>query len=58
MNAFIEFNKGMLQMPPHWQAWVMLLLIFNLAIPLYYIKRLEAKGIETLAFHGGMGLGE
>ncbi len=43
MHAFIKFNKGMMRMPFHWQLWIMLLVTFNLLIPLFFLDRLEAQ---------------
>ena len=43
MRAFIKFNKGMMRMPIHWQLWIMLLVTFNLIIPLFFLDRLEAQ---------------
>ena len=43
MHAFIKFNKGMMQMPVHWQLWLVLLLTVNLVLPLFFLDRLEAR---------------
>ncbi len=43
MDGFIEFNRGLLQMPVFWQLWMMLLLTVNLVIPLFFLKRIEAR---------------
>ena len=43
MDGFIEFNRGVLHMPFYWQLWMMLLLTVNLVIPLFYLKRIEAR---------------
>ncbi len=43
MDGFIEFNRGVLQMPSYWQLWLMLLLTVNLVIPLFFLKRIEAR---------------
>lgn len=43
MRAFIKFNKGMLNMPLHWQLWLMLLVAGNMIVPLFYLDRLEAQ---------------
>ncbi len=29
MKSFIRFNKGMMQMPIHWQIWLLLLVTVN-----------------------------
>ena len=36
MHAFIKFNKGIMSMPIYWQLWLMLLVTFNLIIPLFF----------------------
>ena len=43
MNAFVKFNKGLLQMPVHWQLWLMLLIAGNLIVPLFFISQVEAQ---------------
>ncbi len=43
MDGFIEFNRGLLQMPIYWQLWMLLLLTVNLVIPLFFLKRIEAR---------------
>ena len=43
MKSFIEFNKGMMSMPIHWQLWLMLLVIANMIIPLFFLNRLEGQ---------------
>ncbi len=43
MDAFIKFNRGIMQMPPHWRLWLALLITANLIVPLFFIGRLEAQ---------------
>ncbi|MCH7686728.1 MAG: hypothetical protein IH899_08620, partial [Planctomycetes bacterium] len=43
MHAFIKFNKGMLQMPVLWQAWLAVLVATNLVVPMFFLQRLEAR---------------
>ncbi len=43
MHAFIKFNKGIMKMPVHWQLWLVLLLTVNLAVPLFFLDRVEAQ---------------
>ncbi len=43
MRAFVKFNKGIMGMPILWQLWLMLLVTFNLIIPLFFLYRLEAQ---------------
>jgi hypothetical protein len=43
MRGFIHFNRGMLAMPLHWKLWLVLLVSMNLAAPLFFIERVEAR---------------
>ena len=43
MRAFIKFNKGLMNMPILVRLWLMLLMVVNLAIPFFYLNRLEAQ---------------
>ncbi len=43
MNSFLRFNKGMMRMPFYWQPWLLLLVTVNVAIPLFFVGRLEAQ---------------
>ncbi len=43
MDAFIKFNRGIMQMSPHWRLWLALLITANLIVPLFFIGRLEAQ---------------
>ncbi len=43
MNAFIKFNKGVMRGPIHVRLWLMLLIFFNLLVPLFYIHLVEAQ---------------
>ncbi len=43
MRAFIKFNQGILQTPVHWQLWLMVLITFNLVIPLFLLSHVETQ---------------
>lgn len=43
IQAFIKFNRGILQMPWLWQLWILLLVSVNLLIPLFFLSYLEAQ---------------
>jgi len=43
MNAFIKFNKGIMNSSLPVKLWVGLLVIFNMIIPLFFLDRLEAQ---------------
>jgi len=42
-NAFIKFNKGIMQMPLGWRLWLGFLVTANLVVPLFFINRPEAQ---------------
>ena len=43
MNAFIKFNKGLMNSSLPVKLWVGLLVIFNMIIPLFFLERLESQ---------------
>ena len=43
MNAFIKFNKGLMNQSLPVRLWVGLMVIFNMIIPLFFLERLEAQ---------------
>ncbi len=43
MRAFIKFNQGILKMPVNWQLWLMVLITFNLVIPLFLLSHVQAQ---------------
>ncbi|MFQ5757015.1 MAG: hypothetical protein ACE5H7_13130, partial [Acidiferrobacterales bacterium] len=43
MRAIIKFNKGVMKMPMHWQIWLMLLVLANMIVPLFFLGRREAQ---------------
>lgn len=43
MNAFIKFNKGLLNLPLGVKLWMGLMVTFNMMIPLFFLDRLEAQ---------------
>ena len=43
MNAFIKFNKGLMNSSLPVKLWVGLMVIFNMVIPLFFLERLEAQ---------------
>ncbi len=55
MRAFIEFNRGLMGMPLPWQLWLMLLVVANLVVPLFFLNRLEAQ-VVVAAFLASMAL--
>ncbi len=53
MRAFIKFNKGLVGMPLPWRLWLMLLVVVNLIVPLFFLDRLEAQ-VVVAAFLASM----
>jgi len=55
MKSFIRFNKGMMQMPIHWQIGLLLLVTVNAILPLLYARTLSEGNaiIRNLSTYGG-----
>ncbi len=45
MHAFMRFNKGLLAMPLHLQAWVLLLISVNIVTPFFFLEHVEARAV-------------
>ncbi len=45
MHAFMRFNQGLLAMPLHLQAWVLLLIIVNIVTPFFFLEYVEAQAV-------------
>lgn len=45
MKVMVDFFQAMLGMPKPWVVWVGLMLLLNLAMPIYFIESLEARVI-------------
>ncbi|PCI39628.1 MAG: hypothetical protein COB53_02905 [Elusimicrobia bacterium] len=43
MNIMLAFMKDIFKMKPHWVVFVHLMLIVNIAVPLFFWSALEAK---------------
>ena len=43
MGAFIQFNRGVLKSPVGVQLWLIVLMAFNLLVPLFYLSTREAQ---------------
>ena len=50
LNAMIKFHKGMMKMPVPWRLWLMLLVVFNLVLPLLLIGHMEAQLVVGVFF--------
>jgi len=55
MKFFIRFNKGMMQMPIHWEVGLLPLVTVNAILPLLYIRTLSEGNtiIRNLSTYGG-----
>ncbi len=45
MHAFMRFNQGLLAMPLHLQAWVLLLISVNIVTPFFFLEHVEAQAV-------------
>ena len=54
MNAFIRFNKGMLNSPGPVRIWLMALVGVNMVAPLFFISHLEAQVTLVAMISGAM----
>ena len=52
MKAMIGFFRAMLSMPWPWVAWVMLLMTFNMVIPLFFLGAIEATVVLAAIIFG------
>ncbi len=43
MKAMIGFTKGLMSMPMPWPLWIGLLVVINVAGPIYFFEAFEAK---------------
>ncbi len=55
MNAFIKFNKGLMNSSLPVKLWLGLMMIFNMIIPLFFLDRLEAQ-VVLVAIMASMAL--
>ena len=42
VRGFVDFYRGILKMPIHWQLWMALLVAGNMVVPLFFLERLES----------------
>ena len=56
-QGLIKFNKGLMRMPLNWQLWVLLLVIANFLIPLFYLCRIEAQVVLGVFLTGALLIG-
>ena len=55
MKSFIRSNKGMMQMPIHWQIGLLLVVTVNVILPLFDVGTLSEGNaiIRNLSTYGG-----
>ena len=52
MRAMIDFFRTMLTLPRPWVGWVMLLMMVNMIVPLFYLGTLEGRVVLGAALLG------
>ncbi len=45
MHAFKRFNQGLLALPLHLRAWVLLLISVNVVTPFFFLEHVEAQAV-------------
>ena len=45
MHAFKRFNQGLLALPLHLRAWVLLLISVNFVTPFFFLEHVEAQAV-------------
>lgn len=53
MKAMLRFNQHILEMPIHWELWVALLFLTNLAA-VFFLPRVEASVVLAALFVGAL----
>ena len=54
LGALIKFNKGLMRMPIPWRVWVLLLVLVNLVVPLFFLEHAEARTVIAVFFVGAL----
>ena len=54
MQTMISFIRTILALPKPWVAWVMLLMVVNIVIPLYYSTTIEGQVVLVTALIGAV----
>ena len=42
-RGFIEFNRGIMEMPLPWRLWLLVLVSLNAVVPVFFLGRIEAQ---------------
>jgi len=53
-SMMMDFNRGVMKLPPIWRAWLVLLVTFNFVIALFFIGHVEARWVIFVFMLGGM----
>ena len=54
MRAFLKFNTGMLRMSAPVKIWLLVLIVFNIVVPLFYLNQPEALVTVIVFFTSAM----
>ncbi len=54
MKVMFDFMRAMLNLPKPWVAWVGVLMVFNMVLPIYFIETLEARVILATFLAGAV----
>ena len=53
MQGFIKFNKGVLRMSWPVKIWLLVLVVANAVVPLFFLQRVEAQAVFAAMMIGG-----
>lgn len=53
MKTLVDFNKGLMSLPMPGLVWLGLLVVVNLAAPIYFFETLEAKVVQAAFLASG-----
>ena len=54
MRPFIDFARTMLTLPGHWRVWVVLLMMVNMIVPLFYVATMEGRVVLGAFLFGAL----
>ncbi len=54
INAFLHFMRSLLKMPRYAQLWLVLLVIVNGIVPLFFLGRMEAQATLGIFLAGAL----
>ena len=56
MKAMIGLTKGLMSLPMPWPLWIGLLVVINIAGPVYFFEAIEAKVVLAAFFASGAAM--